>query len=427
MASSRDSTGLVPNECEKAQAAATELVGESNTGIEEKQQRKTLAAAAGPAAPITSTPPLPPLCQPLPASGKRRRISKQVAATAKDPREDLPTVVKPKDSITAESVSSPGDKALVRDAARSVVSVSAVAHDGKFIKKQCTGICIGWKETKKCARILTSSSVARALGPKSKLHICLPNRTILEGQLLFFNEHYDIALLEISSESELPLQTPSFGSNPNYGQEVFILGRGEESSLVARHGKILWFEDPDDLVHNFHLFLNCEPPKGSTGGSVIDNDGNVIGMAFDNGGQYVSILSISTIHTCIEMWMKFSRIARPVHGLSLRTVQLLDVSLQEVISLEHNISNGYIVDVVYTGSAAEKLGIRYGDMIVSFDGLSVQTLPQLEDYLLSLGWGFLQGNTGSSSTVDLKLEVYDLLERGTRSITLAVEFCGASE
>ncbi|TKW24028.1 hypothetical protein SEVIR_3G025450v4 [Setaria viridis] len=205
-----------------------------------------------------------------------------------------------------------------------------------------------------------------------------------------------------------------------------MLGRGEESNLVARHGKILWFEDPDDLVCNYHMFLNCEPPKGGTGGPVIDNDGNVTGMAFDNGGPNLSILSISTILTYIEMWMKFSCIARPVHGLSLRTVELLDVSLQEVISLDHNINNGYIVDRVDIGSTAEKLGIRYGDVIVSFDGLRVQTLPQLEDYLLSLGWGFLQGNTDSSSTVDLKLEVYDLLERGTRSIALPVELCGAS-
>lgn len=38
---------------------------------------------------------------------------------------------------------------------------------------------------------------------------------------------------------------------------------------------------------------------------MIDNDGNVTGMAFDNGGPNLSILSISTILTYIEMWMKF--------------------------------------------------------------------------------------------------------------------------
>jgi S1-C subfamily serine protease len=61
-----------------------------------------------------------------------------------------------------------------------------------------------------------------------------------------------------------------------------------------------------------------------------------------------------------------------------------------VISLDHNINNGYIVDEVSIGSTAEKLGIRNGDVIVSLDGLCVQTLPQFEDYLLS--WlGFLAG------------------------------------
>ncbi|KAF8769167.1 hypothetical protein HU200_006667 [Digitaria exilis] len=71
------------------------------------QQRKTAAASAAPgegsnvlpAEPTTKTPTAP----------------------------DLPTVVKPKDPETAESVASSRDKALVRGAARSVVSVFSTA------------------------------------------------------------------------------------------------------------------------------------------------------------------------------------------------------------------------------------------------------------------------------------------------------------
>uniref|UniRef100_K3ZDD7 PDZ domain-containing protein n=1 Tax=Setaria italica TaxID=4555 RepID=K3ZDD7_SETIT len=312
---------------------------------------------------------------------------------ARDPRDNLPTVVEPEDPETAESVASSRDKALVRDAARSTVSVSSIALDGKVIDQQ-TRIVIGWKETKKCARILTSSDIVDGLGPNIKLHIGLPNRTILEGQLLFFNKYYDIALLEISSESDLPLQLPSFGSNPNYGQEVFVLARGKDSNLMARHGRVLWFEDPKYLNRNYLMLLSCNTPNIR---SCPTYSRKRCSMALED-----HILAISTILTCIEMWMKFSRIARPEHGLSLRTVELLEVSLQAVISLDHNINNGYIVDKVSIGSTAEKLGIRYGDVIVSFDGLRDQALPQLEDYLLSLGWGFLQGSTDSSSTVDLK-------------------------
>nr|CAB3486063.1 unnamed protein product [Digitaria exilis] len=160
--------------------------------------------------------------------------------------------------------------------------------------------------------------------------------------------------------------------------------------------------------------------QGGTGGPVIDHDGNVIGMAFI--APKPNILAISTILTCIEMWSRFSHIARPVHGLHLRTVELLEVSLLEAISLHHNIHSGYIVDKVDADSTAERLGIRYGDVIVSFDGLQTHTLPQLEDYLLSLGWKFLERSIDSSSLVDLTLEVYDLLGRITRNITLPVEF-----
>jgi hypothetical protein len=75
---------------------------------------------------------------------------------------------------------------------------------------------------------------------------------------LFFNKHYDIALLEISSELDLPLQLPSFGSNPNYGQEVFILARDKDSNLMARHGRVLWFEDPEKLNRNYLMLVSCD-------------------------------------------------------------------------------------------------------------------------------------------------------------------------
>jgi len=92
------------------------------------------------------------------------------------------------------------------------------------------------------------------------MHVRLPNNTVIEGQLLFFNKHYNIALLEISSESDLPLQLPSFGSNPNYGQEVFVLARGEESNLMARHGRILWTDGLDYFGLNYCMFLSCDLP-----------------------------------------------------------------------------------------------------------------------------------------------------------------------
>lgn len=86
----------------------------------------------------------------------------------------------------------------------------------------------------------------------------MPNRTITEGRLLFFNVHYGIALLEVKGDFQL--QAPSFGLGINYGQDIFALARDENMSLMARHGTISWLDYPG-LLTNPYMFLSCGIPE----------------------------------------------------------------------------------------------------------------------------------------------------------------------
>ncbi|KAL6651574.1 hypothetical protein ACP70R_010499 [Stipagrostis hirtigluma subsp. patula] len=428
--------------------AAPEIQAAAERFFDTVAQRQREAAAASArgdcsgasraAAATIAARPLPLRFPPYPKNGKGTDVRnwmkecRRLELVAEDPLaklvEDLPTLREPNDPDTAEAVGSSRDKAMVLAAARSIVSVSSVALDGKVIC-QCTGIVIGWNEANRRARILTCSETVCDMGrlrdPKPKVHVHLPNKTVSEGQLLFFNVHYDIALLEITADFKF--QLPSFGSSPNYGQEVFVLSRDKESFLTVRHGRISWFEKTGIFGRNYHMFLSCELPEGGDGGSVIDHDGNVVGMSFYGWESNTTILAISTMLMCIEMWMKFSRIARPIHGLHLRTMEMMDVSSLETILDDYNIDCGYIVDKVANDTTAERLGIRRGDVIVSFDELGIHTLPKFEDLLLSLGWEFLRRGFDSSAMIDFKLEVYDLLKHSSRTIILPVGFCDSSE
>jgi hypothetical protein len=259
--------------------------------------------------------PLPPRYPPFPTNGTIEDISKYNTETVrihqlglKDPARNLPTVTRQvKDPITAAATSRLRDKDAVLKAASSIVDVTSTALDGSR-NFRCTGIIL-WvvsDETGKHAKILTSSrTVCTFKGvlqdPKPKLSICLPNMTVLEGHLLFFNHHYRLALLDIMVDS---LQTSAcFGTNPQYGQEVFVVARDEDSSLVARRGTMLFLEKPS-LGRNYNMFLSCEIPECATGGPVIDRDGLVTGMAFCCNPD-TAIIGISTILTCIEMWTQF--------------------------------------------------------------------------------------------------------------------------
>ncbi|KAL6844420.1 hypothetical protein ACP4OV_026093 [Aristida adscensionis] len=453
MAASQGSPGPVPYSSDTQESGDSEpspnkrkkIEGGSNReDAEGNSQQRTAAAAVGegsrasPAAPVSTPPRL--RIPPYPKSRRpsdvrewtkeRRRISDLIA---KDPRNNLPTLRKPMDPGTTAAVQSPRDKLLIRNAARFIVSVSSMMHDGSRRQRcRCTGIVMGQCESNgkqhtmlvTCSRIVCKDGALLDPVPKvllPLLSVVLPNKTILDGRLLFFNDHYDIALLAI--DVDFPLQCPSIGSGPNYGQDIFVLSRDKDSTLMVRNGEILWSEQSDYIGRNYYMFLSCEIPKNGNGGPVIDHDGNVTGMAFECWPS-PGVLSISIIVTCIGMWSKFSRIARPLHGLHVRTMELLDVSLQEEIFRDYHIDSGFIIDIVSEDSPAEKLGILPGDVIVSFDERHALTLPQLEDHLLSIGWRFLQD---PNSVVELKIEVYDPMKQSKRSITFPLEFCDASE
>ncbi|KAF0927490.1 hypothetical protein E2562_033985 [Oryza meyeriana var. granulata] len=128
----------------------------------------------------------------------------------------------PEDTRTARDVASTADKSLILKAARSVVGISSSMPDGKIL--HCTGIVVDWNETRKLATIVTCSATVCYDGalvhPKPKLLVRLPNKATAKGQLLFFNAHYRIALLEALVDS--PLEPANFGSSPKFGQQEEI-------------------------------------------------------------------------------------------------------------------------------------------------------------------------------------------------------------
>uniref|UniRef100_A0A0E0LR75 PDZ domain-containing protein n=1 Tax=Oryza punctata TaxID=4537 RepID=A0A0E0LR75_ORYPU len=333
-------------------------------------------------------------------------------------RKDIPTLKdNPKDPLTADAVVTSQDKAMVGRVACSVVGVTSKKHDEELVS-QCTGIVVGLDGVNKCAKILTAASLVcdydgQFHDPTLMLSVHLPNKIVTEGRLLHFNVHYGVALLEIMGDFQL--QVPSFGSRTDYGDDVFVLARDENMSLMVRHGKISWHHHPM-LCSNHCMLLSCDIPQGASGGPVIDHDGNFIAIALDDSPTAV-VTPVSMIRTCLDMWLQFSRVARPILGMQLEAVELLDVSRQEELRRDYNITDGFIVKEVDIDSTAETLGIRRGDVIVFHDSDS-STLPQLEDYLLSLGWGYLEG---ISLTTDLRVQVHNLMDSYSESITFPLQ------
>ncbi|TVU17264.1 hypothetical protein EJB05_33283, partial [Eragrostis curvula] len=197
---------------------------------------------------------------------------------------------------------------------------------GKEILR-CSGMIIRWE--KENAWILTSDRIA----------YCTKYETV-------YNTVPKLAVLKIEVKTMFEMEHPCYGGIPSYGD------------------------------------------KCGVGGLVINDAGDVVGISFDD--QDPAVLSSTTIRKCIEMWTKFGRVARPVLGMWLRSVFLLDIAYHERLRCKYGINNGFIVDEVVVDSTAEKCGVRKGNVITSFDGVSC-SLPELEDFLLSVGMASLDG------------------------------------
>uniref|UniRef100_A0A0E0DMC7 PDZ domain-containing protein n=1 Tax=Oryza meridionalis TaxID=40149 RepID=A0A0E0DMC7_9ORYZ len=336
----------------------------------------------------------------------QRKVDRLRKATLRD-AEDEPS--------TAAAMPTPSDKKMVLGMSRSIVRVSSPPTEGKSISP-LTGIVISWDGATKRAMILTIYSTdfkSKPHEPQPELWVHLPGKSIVQGRLIFVNRHYGLAILEITSD--LPLQVPTFGSAAKYGQEILALSRDENMSLVARRGTITW-SDGSLMWRNHYMFLDCDVPEGGEGGPVVDSCGSTIAVVYRDG-PCAAVISISIIHALYEMWEQFSCVARPVFDMDLKSVELASFSLREELSLKHNIEGGFIVEHIANDSALENLGVRRGDVIF-FEDKCGTTLPEIEDYLLHLGWRYL----GEKRSMVLKLEVHDIEGPCKETIILPLEF-----
>ncbi|KAL6909314.1 hypothetical protein ACP4OV_001595 [Aristida adscensionis] len=387
------------------------------------------------ALPLTvSSRPIPITYPEFPEGGSWKEIGKWHRATAvadkkaaNDPISNPPILRETKGRgretpPSSDEVISRRQREVIFRLSSSIVGISSTRFGDDVVPTwEYTGIVIGPSESDEHARILTSSdTVCNYLGKvfSHKLLVRMPNKTVKDGELLFCDPYYDIAVLEISVDK--PLRCPSFVSSPDYGDKVFILARDEDSALLTTSGSVMWHNE-SFLGRNYYLYVSCVLPEATTFGFVIDRDGDVAGLAFFVGLSKTAVLPSSIIRTLIEMERNFRCIARPVHHLCFRAVQFLEFHKREEILYEHNIDNGYIVDEVRIGSTAEIIGIRHGDVILSYNGIHGHTLLEFEDYLLSLGWKFLERRSESSKVV-LKLKVYDSIKHQEYTVDLPLGF-----
>jgi S1-C subfamily serine protease len=220
----------------------------------------------------------------------------------------------------------------------------------------------------------------------------------LPAKLIDTDPTNDVALLQITGQSDLP--TVSYGDSDNVqvGDAVVAIGNALGLSagtptvtqgIISAKGRTVQASDSsgttsETLTNMFQTDAAINP--GNSGGPLVDSSGKVIGMntavaASADGTSQAQNIGFAIPANKIEKLLPALR-AKSISGTNQAGTAYLGVSLETLtaqLRSQYNFvpTQGAVVLQVESGSPAESAGLQQGDVITSFDGKAVTSADQL--------------------------------------------------
>src|SRR5882757_1531356 len=199
-----------------------------------------------------------------------------------------------------------------------------------------------------------------------------------KAKVLGADRSSDIAVLKIDGH-ELPAVT--LGNSDQLGVGDYVLAIGEPfgleetatAGIVSAKGRSL----PGDGYVPF-IQTDAAVNPGNSGGPLFDANGSVVGInaqIYSNSGGFQGVSFAIPINLAVQVKDQIVKTGKVAHARLGVEVQPLNQSLAESFKLKT--PNGALVAKVDPDSAAEKAGIKVGDVILKFNDAPVLDAGQL--------------------------------------------------
>jgi len=238
--------------------------------------------------------------------------------------------------------------------------------------------------------ILTNNHV---VANAERVSVVLQDRREFVAEIVGRDPNTDVAVLKIDAKG-LPVVPLGRSDHVAVGDWVVALGyplrlgATATAGIVSATGRQIGIIDRSDgasapLEHFIQTDAAINP--GNSGGPLVDLEGRAIGMntAIASPTGYYSgygfAVPIDLVRRVADDLIEHGAVRRPKLGVGIATVDPADA---EVYGLDRPV--GAEVVRVEKGSAAEKAGVRLGDVIIGVDGRGVESPGDLMEHLARL-------------------------------------------
>lgn len=225
----------------------------------------------------------------------------------------------------------------------------------------------------------SSSSSYYEVGKANKITVYLYNdETEYEGTIIGTDEQTDLAVIKIDKTG---LTAAELGDSDSVqvGEFAMAIGNplGMQSSVSSGTISAVNRSVTSDNVTYKLIQTDAAINSGNSGGALVNSQGQVIGIntlkmsgsGIEGMGFAIPINSTKDIYSQL---IQYNKVKRPYIGISGR-------DLDAETAKANNLLEGVYVLSVEEFSAAEKAGIKNGDVITQIDGKDIKTMDELNE------------------------------------------------
>lgn len=219
--------------------------------------------------------------------------------------------------------------------------------------------------------------ITEATGVKVKLY---GDETEYEAKVVGSDSQTDLAVIKIEKEG---LTAAELGDSDSVqvGEFAMAIGNplGLQSSISCGiiSAKDREVQDSESgTVYNL-IQTDAAINSGNSGGALVNADGKVIGInTLKLSGTGVEGIGFAIpINSTIDVYNELKtngKIARPYIGIG-------GINIDDATAKKNNLVVGIYVKTIDNFSAAEKSGLRIGDVIIQADGVNITTMDELNE------------------------------------------------